>query len=64
MVLAMQLTSFSEFRVQTRSDYGNRAPIAVVGGISDELVIGSEPKVFGERQAIIGLNDLFEARMR
>ena len=52
----------SEFGVQTRSDHGNGAAVLVVSRVCDQLVIDSRAPG-KERQAVIGLDNLLEARM-
>src|SRR5437588_11062324 len=53
----------SKLRAQPRADHGDRTAIAVVGRVDDELVVDREPPG-KQRQAVIGLDDLFRARMR
>ena len=49
--------------MQPRPEHGNRAAVAVVGGIGDELIVERDPPE-RNRESVIGLDDLFGAGMR
>src|SRR5947209_3611030 len=54
----------SVLQVQAQADHVHRPAVAVVGGVDHELVVEGQVEVLGQRQAVVGLEDLLGARMR
>ena len=45
--------------MQPAREYGNRTPVGVVGGICDELIVGSEGETLVDREGVVSLKDAF-----
>ena len=49
--------------MHSRGEGVHRAAVGIVGGIADKLIVQAEPRRGGQRIAVIGLEDLLQARI-